>query len=176
MELVKKLSTVPAKKVESFDQIADDAYAMLRMLDTGIPKGKGYANGVALHHAQVSETPFNFFVVADEFKSIFGGGRQRRIVINPKIVDQKDFVPYSEGCLSFLDRAYVNTKRFDRITLIYQYANLSGDIKNPYPLKLNLHGFEAFMVQHECDHAKGENIYDGRFDEYNERVELDKAK
>lgn len=176
MELIKKLATTPARPVESFDQIKADAFEMIDMLDKGIKKGDRFAHGVALHHAQVSEHPFNFFVVADDYKKLFGGGQIRRIVINPKITDQKYHVPFEEGCLSFLERPYLKTRRFEEIAFVYQYVNGSDEIKNPFPLRMHLTGFPAFMVQHECDHGQGLNIHDGRFDEYNPRVELDKAK
>lgn len=176
MQLIKKLGTIPAKTVTDFEEIRGDAFAMLDMLDNGIPKGEGYASGAALHHAQVSSTPYNFFVVAKQYKDLFGGGRLHRIVINPKITEQKDYVPFTEGCLSFLDREHIKTKRFDVVSLAYQHTNTDGELKNPWPREAHLSGFNAFLVQHECDHAAGNNIYDGRFDEYNPRVELSKEK
>lgn len=176
MELVKKLGTTPAKKVESFDQIADDAFAMIDLIDKGIEDGERTASAAALHHAQVSQNPFNFFVVADQYKNSFGGGRLRRIVINPRITDQQDYVPFEEGCLSFLHRDSLKTKRFARIRLECQYANSDGELRYHNQKSIYLTGFPAFLVQHECDHGLGKNIHDGRFDEYNPRVSLDKTK
>lgn len=176
MQMLKKLEPIVARRVESFDQIKDDAFAMIDLLDNGIEKSDGmFASAAALHHAQLSATPFNFFVVADGYKDVFGGGRIKRIVINPKITHQADYVPFSEGCLSFLDHAHINTKRFYQVNLDYQYANLAGELKRHFG-SAYLTGFPAFLVQHECDHGQGLNIYDGRFDEYNPRVELDKTQ
>lgn len=176
MDLIKKLATHPAKPVESFDQIEKDAIEMCAMLDAGIKKGDKYANGAALHHAQVSADPFNFFVIAHEYSHLFGGGQIRRIVINPKITDQKDYVPFEEGCLSFLDRPFIKTRRFNRILLAYQYVNREHELKTPWPKEVAFSGFPAFMIQHEVDHGQGLHIHDGRFAEYNSRIELNKEK
>lgn len=176
MQLIKKLGTIPAKTVTDFEEIREDAFAMLDALDKGFERDGKYTTGAALHHAQVSETPYNFFVVADQYKGLFGGGRLRRIIINPHITDQKEYVPFTEGCLSFFNRDHISTKRFNEIRLEAQHVNQKGDIRNFYPRQMYLTGFPAFLVQHECDHAAGNNIYDGRFDEYNPRVELSKEQ
>lgn len=172
-KLLARPATTASKPVEDYAQIKDDAKAMLEMLDQGIMHNGRRARSIALHHAQFSAKPFNFFVVASEYKKMFNG---RRVIINPTIKDQKEYVPYQEACLSFLDRPNQKTRRFETIVASWQYADASGDIRNTLPTAWHFTGFESFVIQHEVDHGLGGNIYDGRFSEYNPKVALDKTK
>jgi peptide deformylase len=151
-----ELSKKKAAVVERFAQIKNTANRMLDLLDDGIVRDGYLVSAVALSHAQVDTLPFTFFVVERRFKHFFG---DRRIIINAKITDQKDLVPFEEGCLSFLGRPHYQTKRFRTIEVEWQFPNGTGEIHRR-PHKERYEGLAAMIIQHEIDHANGENIYD----------------
>lgn len=158
-------------KVVNYRDIVGDIPRMMDMLDRGISYNGKYAHGVAVHHAQIANPAFDFFVVDRLLQQFFN---DRRVIINPKIVDQKYLIPFEEGCLSFLDREYVKTRRFEEITIeFYRVVMADGSLRKEVAY---LKGFPAFMVQHEIDHGQGKHIHDGQFAEYNTRTELNKDK
>lgn len=147
-----------AKQVEHFDQIKEEAYQMLDLIDHGM-QGRG---AIALHHAQVNAAPFNFFVIN---KGGRGDFKDRRIIINPKITDQKDLVPFEEGCLSY-PKSFIKTRRFEHIKVEYNYPKGDGSLGLVQPPDRAFDGFAAFVFQHEFDHGQGKNIHN-EFAEYN---------
>lgn len=155
------LSKKPSKIVENFTEIKADAYEMLDTLDKGIVRNGIRAGAVALSHCQISVQSFKFFVLDRRFKDLFG---KRRIIVNAKIVDQKDMVPFREGCLSFPDRPEAQTRRFRHIEVEYQVPDASGELGRPKRYKFS--DFPAMILQHEIDHSEGLNIYE-KFEQYN---------
>lgn len=149
------LSKKPAKHVENFDQIRVDAYRMLESLDRGIIIGNERVGAIALSHAQVSQEPFNFFVIDSSVKQYF----KYRIIINPKIVHQETIVPFEEGCMSFVNRPHFKTERFRYIDVEWQHASESSQI-HPRTKRERLEDFPAMIFQHEIDHSMGTNIYE----------------
>lgn len=147
--------------VESFDQIKEDVEVMLKMVDAGIIKEGKTVDAWALHHSQISDTPFNFFVINKGLRDAFNG---RRVIVNPKITDQQDLVPFEEECVSLHTDKPFRTRRFENIKVEYQYPKGDGTLK--FPHKDFLIGFPAFVFQHEFDHGRGRNIRD-EFAEYN---------
>ena len=100
--------------------------------------------------------------------------RKPIILINPKIVEQWDEVPYYEGCLSFKGKG-INTKRYKNIVITTEQEEgelyFSGaenpsdgkgswekDSSDKHDEELRL--LEAICVQHEIDHLNGMTIMD----------------
>jgi len=100
--------------------------------------------------------------------------REPIILINPKIVEQWDEVPYYEGCLSFKGKG-IHTKRYKNIIIKTEQEEsdwyFSG-VENPSDGKgswekdqsdkqeQELRLLESICVQHEIDHLNGMTIMD----------------
>ncbi len=100
--------------------------------------------------------------------------REPLILINPKVVEVWDEIPYYEGCLSFKGKG-INTKRYKNITISTEQEDgdwyFSG-AENPSDGKgsweeneskkedTELRLLEAVCVQHEIDHLNGMTIHD----------------
>lgn len=70
------------------------------------------------------------------------------VIINPRIVEAEgEVVSKSEGCLSVPDYRS-DVKRFERILV-------EGIDRNEKPVRLELEGFPAIVMQHEIDHLDG---------------------
>jgi peptide deformylase len=149
-----------AREVTDYKEIEADAKSMLELLDYGIYINGSRRGAVALAHAQVSRTPFNFFVIDKAYRSMFNS---RRVIINPKIVEQNDLVPFQEGCLSF-DSKPTNTRRFRNLRVQWQYPDGSGVLNHARTDYFS--DLAAMVLQHEIDHARGKNIHE-EFAEYN---------
>jgi peptide deformylase len=100
--------------------------------------------------------------------------REPIILINPKVVETWDEVPYYEGCLSFKGKG-IHTKRYKNIIIKTEQeeSNLyfsgaenpsdgkgsweeGSDKKQDEELRL----LEAICIQHEIDHLNGMTIHD----------------
>jgi peptide deformylase len=132
-----------------------------------------------IHHAQVSEDPWNFFVIHPRW--VLGDDRlfEHQVIINPKIIDHVDIerasfeklkiadTPanrkwwanfdlagkwVSEGCMSFPFRQPKKVYRYYQINVEYY--------DNKFQLhKTRLVGTAAQIFQHEVLHGQGKNIY-----------------
>ena len=99
-------------------------------------------NGAGLAANQVGSLQRVIFVQTENLKQVF---------INPKITKRYSSRKQSvERCLSH-PGAEVKIKRANRIIV-------EGFDEAWRPVKLNLTGFNAFVVQHEIDHLNGINI------------------
>jgi len=193
-----KLHNKTSRNVKKWSEIAKTAKAMVKWLDDTNGEFKGQHNSAyAVHHTQVSEEPYNFFVVAeqmcqkpDEKKNITEENYvfPARIIINPKVVKKekvlmskepnkikkideetgkeyvdiewkdkevKNKITVKEGCMSFPHRKSKNVQRYYRVTVRYQIKTLIG-LKE---VEETIEGVKAHIFQHECDHAKGNNIF-----------------
>ena len=98
--------------------------------------------------------------------------REPIILINPKIIDQWEEVPYYEGCLSFPGQA-IRTQRYRNIVVksadvdCQYYFSAAGSPKGAkgsweasakHDQEQRL--LEAICVQHEIDHLNGVTIHD----------------
>lgn len=174
MEIIKVHYKV-SKPVSSYKEIKEDADKLLRFVERGAFKGF-YNKAYAIAHCQVSETPYAFFVVAQEVvnEKMFPS----RIIVNPKILEAPltkevsapnngggsisvaNAIEYQEPCLSFPFRTPKNVTRYDRIKVEYQ-------VLLPFPLffsglktvRAELSGIASEIFQHEFDHTQGKNIY-----------------
>ena len=100
--------------------------------------------------------------------------REPIILINPKIVEQWDEVPYYEGCLSFKGKS-IRTKRYKNIVIhteqeecdwYFSGAENPSDGKGSWEKQQSaeqdqqIRLLEAICVQHEIDHLNGMTIMD----------------
>jgi len=128
-----------AKPVEEVD---DDLRRLVERMKTLMVE----ARGVGLAATQVGVIRRLFvFQPADE--------EEVRAVVNPELVDlSEELVSDDEGCLS-LQRVLVPVERHVSVTLEAQ------DVEGA-PLRLELTGLDARVVQHELDHLDGVVILD----------------
>ena len=176
MEII-KIHYKISKPVSKFNEIAGKAKEILNLIDVGGYKGF-YNKAYAIAHCQVSETPYAFFVVANECvtdnpKMKWYKMFEDRVIINPKILEAEktkeidagngtgnkisisNEVEYGEMCMSFPFRTPKRVKRYNKITVSYQ-------IKGFFRLKTvkaTLSGIASEIFQHEYDHLQGKNIY-----------------
>ena len=125
---------MPARAVESFDA---DLEALVRRMK-GLMED---ANGVGLAANQVG-------VLRRVFVFRHGDEEEPVAAVNPRILDtSEELQTDDEGCLS-LQRVLVPVERHVSLTL--EAKNVEGR-----PLRLELGGLDARVVQHELDHLDG---------------------
>lgn len=74
------------------------------------------------------------------------------IIINPKIINKKDFLFDIEGCLSFPD-IFIKVKRNKNIKL--KFIDINGK-----KITLKANNLLSICIQHEIDHLNGITLYD----------------
>ena len=84
------------------------------------------------------------------------GQSDRRVWINPRIVDATGTTSYEEGCLSF-PAMYARVERFDRFTIIAQDV---WGVEHRLSLDVGAGDFLGIVVQHELDHLDGKVFVD----------------
>lgn len=146
-----------SQTVTNFDEIKDKAPELQAVLERGdFNHGPFHKNHIALHHSQVDENPYNFFVIK---RSIVGAKDNEIIaVINPKIIerDEDSKSTHTEGCISFPFRQDKKVQRYDRVKVQYQVADDKGNLTMKEEWT---EGLMARVFQHEIQHAQGGNIY-----------------
>lgn len=150
------LSKTKAKPVTKWSQIEDDAMAMLERIEQK-NFGPNIEDAHAIHHAQVSKDPYNFFVVHPEHTApLFNGNL---FIINPVIVEKAPVVvSFHEGCLSYPHRKQKKTRRHVSIKVRYETVNKNGTGLVAVE-EHELNRLSAIIFQHEIDHANGTDIY-----------------
>jgi peptide deformylase len=139
-----------SRPVTAWADIKTDASELVKMVNGKFTVGR-WKEALALHHSQVTLTPFNFFVVHQDLKEAFG----HEVIMNCRIVDVDDRTTFKEACMSYPFRPEIKTLRYRRVIVDFEYKGLFG-------LKTERRGLldiAAFVAQHECDHAKGKCIY-----------------
>lgn len=132
---------------------------MLKQVSGNIPKGfpklkelisdmfetMHKANGIGLSGIQIG-VPLQIFVIEAHFEQ--DDFHFRDVFINPFIEKEwGSLVKITEGCLS-VPRLSALVERHENIKLNYYDSDWNHHVKN-------FSGFEARMIQHECDHLKG---------------------
>lgn len=84
------------------------------------------------------------------------GQSDRRVWINPRIVDATGTTAYEEGCLSF-PAMYAKVERCDRFTIISQDV---WGAEHRLSLDVSAGDFLGIVVQHELDHLNGKVFVD----------------
>lgn len=150
--------------VSNWQAIIDDATEMARIMDE---KEMEYMDGrrhvghcVALHHMQVCERPFNFFVLSNLVPEQAIKELESRFIINPKIESfmQDSVSMMKEGCVSFPYRKETKKARAYVVTVSYQVPDAKGK-GGLRDVRKQVAGVVAQIFQHECDHAVGVNMY-----------------
>lgn len=158
IKLLAKPSTKKAKPVTSWAEIKDDAFDMLELLNAGKFPGL-WAEGFALNHAQVSDSPFDFFVVHKHFDSFLP-----RVICNARMVDSMGKETFKEGCLSYPHRQAIKTSRWWGVTVEFDVPPIDGlrsllGLNRLSKRQESFDGLVSFLFQHEIDHGKGIDIY-----------------
>ena len=101
-------------------------------------------NGVGLAAPQVNQSLQILVMDCSSKDNTF----DRKVLINPKIINQSDdYKEYEEGCLSFPDH-YFSVSRPESLNV--SFIDIEGNKKEKF-----FYGFEAVCVQHEIDHLSG---------------------
>lgn len=166
-----------SKPVEKYKEIKKEADEMRRFIVLG--QFKGYYNkAYAIAHAQVSETPYAFFVVSPEVmkEKMFAYD----IIINPEILEAPlykklaghlyqgksehdgrelkipNYVEYQEPCLSMPYRKPKRINRYDIIKVRYQVQGILFGLKT---VEAELSGIASEIFQCMYDFTLGKNIF-----------------
>lgn len=129
-------SEVLRRKAEAIENITDDIHDLIK----GMRDSLYYHQGIGLAANQVGVAKRLF--VIDESQ-----GRDLRIFINPRIIEEVGTVTAEEGCLS-LPEIYVEVLRSR--SLLLEYIDDRGGSR-----RLEAEGLLARVIQHECDHLNG---------------------
>ncbi len=136
-EVLKRL-TEPVKNVDGkLQTLIEDMFETLYA-----------APGLGLAAPQVG-APIQLFVYD---MGIREGEHERKIIINPTIVEQEGEIAEEEGCLSIPDYREV-VKRAARVML-------KGFDRDGKEIALEAKGLEARLFQHELDHLNGVLMFD----------------
>lgn len=151
MQILKPLGYLKSAKVENWREIKEEARELREFMIAG--KYDGHWNDAyAIHHVQISRDPKDFFVLNEIKIKDFG----HWCIINPKILKQWDEVLHSEGCMSFMFRQQKCVERFFYVRVLYWTPFLNLFL---IPRIKTFKQINAFIMQHEIDHAQGKNIY-----------------
>lgn len=138
--------------VQKWSEIKTDVATMREMVK-GTFSGK-WKTAVALAHNQVSTEPKTFFVLNPVFAKEYFLGID--VIVNPEILEKEERVVHSEACMSHPFRDEIRVNRWKHITVRVTYRLAGLLVKKT----MKLHGFPAFVVQHEMEHFQGRCIYD----------------
>ncbi len=142
----------PSRPVLSYSDIKRDAAEMIELITRGNFSGI-HKEAHALAHNQVSPTPYAFFVLHPSMVKYFEG---QQIICNAHITAKNVPMVFKEGCMSYPHRQIKQVRRYANIIVSCDVIGLFGRLKN---VTMELEGLEAFIMQHEIDHAKGVDIY-----------------
>jgi peptide deformylase len=107
------------------------------------------AKGIGLAAPQVGVSERIF--ITDHGQREGEGIQDRRVFINPRVVDPDGEETYEEGCLSF-PGIYAKVTRPNRFTLVWQ--DLNGD-EQSQRFDVEAGDFLGVVTQHELDHLDG---------------------
>jgi peptide deformylase len=150
-----KIHYIKSKEVGGYSQIEKAAADVMQFLDDNNGKFKGeYPTTYAIAHAQVTDTPFSFFVVSKAVldQNLF----KHRVIINPVVISGEDLMVLKEGCMSFPHRKAKNVARYTKLKVQYDVQGISGALER---ITEDLIWPQSQIFQHEADHCNGKNIY-----------------
>jgi peptide deformylase len=153
---------------ENLKQAMKEARAIATLVDRN--KFARNRQCISIHHSQVSEKPFNFFVLDKRWQKHFG--LPSRFIINPtflpanvknpvtKNLEPVGTIRIEEACMSFPNRSEKKVDRYPAIYAGWEVPRIiAGIVLGTKTYERELGGKAAQMFQHECDHAAGKNIY-----------------
>lgn len=163
-----------SRPVARYQDIEPEVKGLLELVERD---NKAYA----IAHAQVSETPYTFFVLAKRFTEGKDKMFESQIIMNPKILEaplyqtpinpiymgtsEKDAklvsqipnaLDYREGCMSFPYKGLKRVRRYDQLKVQYQVKGRLWGLKT---ITRQIEGIASEVFQHEFDHCEGKNIY-----------------
>ena len=145
--------------VKNWRQIRKQAKELRAFATEGPFPGPNFKACYALHHSQVEEKSFNFFVLSEKAEKLLDFPHW--CIINPEII--AGTFPYRplEGCMSWPFRKASKVDRYAVVRVRFQYPRF-----NPLKLGIELKTIEkgleklaAQVFQHETDHGKGRTIH-----------------
>ena len=157
MEIIQPAHHIVAAPVKNWKEIEKDALELRDFIRYNKFKGL-WEKAYAISHAQVSNSPKNFFVLNEGMengilKKMFGSW----CIVNPEIIWKDDLylVDFKDACMSFPFRQPKNIQRYYIIKVKY-YVPFLGFLRKKVKRFENI---PAFIVQHEGEHSQGKNIY-----------------
>lgn len=148
----------PSRRVKEEDlaRVIEDAKIMHEMCMVG--RGE-YTTAFAIAHSQINDQdPLRFFVTY-----------RGEIFVNPVIVDKTHEIHQTqEGCMSYPEEPMKTVTRFKTVTVKYRTvahkvsAESGEQLEDPYltkELTSKFSGDFAQIMQHECQHLNGWDIY-----------------
>lgn len=186
MEII-KIHNKEAKRVTGYGDIKAEAEALQDFLDETNGHFPGQFNTCfALHHCQVSEEPYSFFVLAKKWvkgKDVEEGTPAKalwpsRVIINPRILEAASMIERevstinAVGVKEKLKRMVSNIIRVDEACMSFphrkekkmdRFYRIQVQYQIPGILGLRtkkewIEGIRAHVFQHEFDHDQGRNI------------------
>lgn len=188
MKLLKgiELDRQVSKKANKWKDIKSEALELLAFLDEKQGKFDGeYVSCYALHHSQVSNDHYNFFVIAKNIHGKDKGQFMNRVIVNPIILESpekieqmipvKDFLkkPDDKVNVGFKMQKQIINNVYDPVEGCMSFPQRKGKhmdrffkIKVQYQIPILgglillkrtewLEGLKAHIFQHEVDHANG---------------------
>jgi peptide deformylase len=153
MEIL-KINYVKSIPVNHWNQVKKEVAELLKFMNDNDATFNG-RGCFALHHCQVSDKPFDFFIF--DRKIVDDKFFPHQVVINPKIIEHDNIkVKVLEGCMSFPFRKEKYVERWWKIKVQYHTPVFPGIMKL---ITKDLDGMIGQAFQHECDHSQGQNIY-----------------
>jgi peptide deformylase len=153
-----------SKPVRAFVEIKNEAIDLIKFIASYNSPGL-YNKVYALAHAEVSQTPYSFFVVSPEVvkEQLFPA----QIIINPEILEMPIYVQkgaleienikeVAEPCVSFAFRQPKKVNRYNSIKV--RFATLNWRSKLVYQVR-TLTGVASAMYQHLLEHINGQSPY-----------------
>jgi hypothetical protein len=136
---------------DDMERLAEESKILYRICLEPI----GIYNGAyAMHHSQIEDKdPLNFFVT-----------QTREIIINPVIVRHSNYTKDSkEGCMSYPTLLQIIVPRWQKIEVEFFSVKVDPEDEKKFILSekqiIKLSGRDAFVFQHEVDHANSQFIY-----------------
>ena len=123
-----------------------------------------YQQAVGLAHNQIGGTKSVFIA---KLETITGTNKWQTF-INPTITDKsKNTYISDEGCMSFPNKPN-KVKTHNWIELRHQ-VKARNDVKGSSFITERFEGFDAIIIQHECDHLNGIHIHNKEKEEVNDK-------
>ncbi len=149
--ILRPLGNQTAERVKNWRQIKKEAKALREFINKKDFEGR-HEDAYAISHVQVSRYPKDFFVVHEKQVKTFGSW----CVVNLKIIKKSRECTFKEGCMSFMYRDAKKVDRFATVSVKYYTPFLNLFL---IPRWKTFQDLDAFICQHEFDHAQGINIY-----------------
>ena len=152
----------PASPIKNFSQETTQIARQLEVLKTALKKTGGV--GIAANQSAEIEDPLQIILAGVDYhdeehvqnalkrypKTLFP---QMRTYLNPKILEEKGWLEFGEGCLSLRGSLRGIVGRPDRIKISYLDPNSGQEMTQ------ELTGSDARVMQHEIDHIRIGKVY-----------------